>query len=468
VSPRLVALLLAGLLPAAARAEGGESLDIELQRPSFGSISLPGLDHPLVERHRLTAGVLGLYQRDPLVLLVDGRETGAVVAQRHSLLLGAAYDVLERVSLRGSLPVAWSWGSEEPGFGADGLGLGDPSIGVRFTALQRGAISSALRADALLPLGARERWLGEGMPRTALGLVSAIDGVRFGLHADLGVVLRSAVETDSDLALGHEAATGAALRFATWPGRQEFFLGSLVRWPLVAVEGGLVSAEALLGTRVWPNPRLGLDLGVGRGLSEGYGTTEFRGWLGVQRIWRGVGSPEPEVPLEFTWTEPSAPPPEQAPAPIDWQEGQLAQVHRSRIEIRKPIQFEADTARILPASRPTLLAVAQILESSPWILHVVIEGHASAEGEHAYNYELSITRARAIVRSLVEAGVQLRRLSCRGMGEVQPVLPGTDEASLALSRRVLFLIAEQLDPLDPLPPAPDRVVPWAAAGRDAP
>ena len=469
MSLRLIALLLGGLLLAtAARAEGGESLDIELQRPSFGSASLPGLDHPVGERHRLTAGVLGLYQRDPLVLLVDRHETGAVVAQRHSLMLGAGYDVLERVTLRGSLPLALSWGSEEPRFGADGMGMGDPSIGVRFTTLRWRAFSNALRADALLPLGARERWLGEGHPRTALGLVSAIDGGRFGLHADLGVVLRAAVQTDSDLALGHEAAAGAALRFITWPDKQELFLGSLMRWPLVPVEGGLMSAELLLGTRFWPKSDLGLDLGVGRGLSDGYGSTEFRVWLGVQRTWRGVGSPEPQAPLEFTWTEPSAPPPELAPAPIDWQEGQLAQVYRHRIEIREPIRFEADTARILPASRPTLLAVAEILDASPWIIHVVIEGHASVEGEHAYNYELSIIRSRAIVRALVEAGVPPRRLSCRGMGEVLPVLPGTDEASLALSRRVLFLIAEQLDPLDPLPPAEQHLVPWAAADKAAP
>ena len=473
MSPRRIALLLAWLLPVAVRADGGESLDIELQRPSFGAATLPGLDHPDVERYRLSAGVLGIYQRDPLVLLVDRSETGAVVAQRHTLMLGAGYDVSERVSLRGTLPVAWSWGSEEPRFSADGLGAGDPSIGLRVTTVSRGAWTSALRADALLPIGQRDSWLGEGRPRTALGLVTAIDGDRFGVHADLGAMLRGEVVTDSDLVLGHEASAGAALRYSTWPGKQDLFVGTLMRWPLMPVEGGLISSEILLGSRVWPTPRLGFDLGVGRGLSDGYGTTEFRGWLGVQLAWRSVGRPAVEAPIDFAWTEPTAPPPELAPAPdpLAWQEGQLAQVHRARIEIREPIQFEVDTDHILPESQPTLLAVAGILEGTPQILHVVIEGHASAEGEHAYNYELSIQRARSIVRALVEAGVHPRRLSCRGMGEVVPVLPGSDEASLAASRRVLFLIAEQLDPLDPLPPPDPHMVPWTAAaetGGDTP
>ncbi len=473
MSRRLTPILVAALLPVSAGAEGGESLDIELQRPSFGSASLPGLDHPAIERYRLTAGVLGVYLRDPLVLLVDEAETGAVVAQRHSLMLGAGYDVSRRVSLRGTLPVAWSWAGEEPRFSADGMGMGDPSIGLRVSTASRGAWTSALRADALLPIGRRDAWLGEGQPRALLGLVTAIDGDRFGVHADLDTLLRGSVETDSDLVLGHELSAGAALRYSTWPGRQDLFVGTLLRWPLLPVEGSLMSAEILLGSRVWPTPRLGFDLGVGRGLTDGYGTTEFRGWLGVQLAWRGVGRPEPVAPIDFAWTEPTAPAPELAPPrePIDWREGQLAQVHRSRIEIREPIQFEVDTDHILTESQPTLLAVAEILEATPQILHVVIEGHASAEGEHAYNYELSIQRARAIVRALIEAGVNPRRLSCRGMGEVAPVLPGTDEASLAASRRVLFLIAEQLDPLDPLPPEPDHVVPWAAtasSGSDTP
>ena len=110
--------------------------------------------------------------------------------------------------------------------------------------------------------------------------------------------------------------------------------------------------------------------------------------------------------------------------------------------------------------------MADILAESPWILHVVVEGHASVEGEDAYNYALSNRRAHALVRALVEAGVHPLRLSTRGMGETAPVVPGTDEASLALSRRVLFLIAEQLDPLDPLPELPPVAVPWTGAAAE--
>lgn len=448
-----------------------QSIDVELQRPLLAPRAIPGLDHPGSEKGTLVVGVLGTYLRDPLVLLVEGEETGAVVAQRHTVFLGAAWDPSDRLTVRGVLPVAWQWASEEPGFEADRVGLGDPSVGLRYALRNQGRLHAALRADGTLPLGTRQAWLGEGLPRLALGLVPALEGDRFGLQADAGVVLRGRKETDTDLSLGSEASVGAAVRASPWPGVQDLFLGALTRWPLLPGQGGQLSSELLVGTVFTPSAFMSFDFGLGKGLTEGYGTTEFRGWAGLRLTWSGVGGGGRPDPLQLRWVD--ATPlsdefPVSEPEPILWQDGQLAQIHRSRIEIREPIQFFYDTDRIRPESQPTLEAVAGILSDSPHLLHLVIEGHASVEGEHRYNYDLSIRRAMAVVRALVEAGVHPVRLSARGMGEVDPVSPGTDEASLAASRRVLFLIAEQLDPLDPLPETGDHVVPWAEAEGGAP
>ncbi|MFH1465019.1 MAG: OmpA family protein [Pseudomonadota bacterium] len=466
----MIALLLGLALSAAARAEGA-SVDVELQRAWLGPGVLAGLDHAGAAPGTLTMGFLAQYLRDPLVLMVEGDETGAVIAQRHTLQVAAAYDLSRHLTLRGSLPVAWQWASEEPALAADGPGLADPSLGARWTIAQKGAGQAALRADALLPLGRRDAWLGEGAPRLALGLLPAVEGDGIGLHADLGVCLRRLRETDADFELGNEATLGLGLRVSPWPGLYDLSAAVLNRWPLVPTPRATLSSELLVGSRLHPRRFATIELGVGKGLADGYGTSEFRGWGAVSLAWRDLGSPRRLASPRVPWLE--APPieisEEPEPPPPTWEEGQLARVHRARIEIREPIQFFYDTEEIRPESRPTLLAVADILAESPWILQVVVEGHASVEGEDAYNYALSNRRAHAIVQALVEAGVHPLRLSTRGMGETVPVIPGTDEASLALSRRVLFLIAEQLDPLDPLPELPPALVPWAdIAPEEAP
>ena len=66
-------------------------------------------------------------------------------------------------------------------------------------------------------------------------------------------------------------------------------------------------------------------------------------------------------------------------------------------------------------SKPTLDYVAQIINDDIKIGHLVIEGHASEEGEYKYNYDLSNLRARAIYKALVDAGVHPDRMSYRGL-----------------------------------------------------
>jgi hypothetical protein len=107
-------------------------------------------------------------------------------------------------------------------------------------------------------------------------------------------------------------------------------------------------------------------------------------------------------------------------------------------------------------------AIAKLMSEKPEIAHLVIEGHASEEGDFRYNYKLSLERSLAGYEALVAAGVHPWRLSCRAMGEVQPVVPGDTPEALATNRRVLFHVVRQLRAEEPTPPemtAPVKV-PW--------
>ena len=133
----------------------------------------------------------------------------------------------------------------------------------------------------------------------------------------------------------------------------------------------------------------------------------------------------------------------------EWEPEELAKVEADQIIIRDNIQFELGTANILPESKPTLVAIAKLVNTDVQLGHIVIEGHASEEGTDAYNYDLSNLRARSIYRALVEVGVHPDRLSHRGYGEALPkvtIKEGEDESLLAENRRVEFHIVRQDPP----------------------
>jgi len=82
----------------------------------------------------------------------------------------------------------------------------------------------------------------------------------------------------------------------------------------------------------------------------------------------------------------------------------------------------------------------KIPQDVSWIIRV--DGHTDIQpvvyGTRGFrnNTELSLLRARAMVNELVKAGVQQRRLIPSGFGELFPVAPGTDPASLQKNRRI--------------------------------
>ena len=138
-----------------------------------------------------------------------------------------------------------------------------------------------------------------------------------------------------------------------------------------------------------------------------------------------------------------------------------------KIQIKEQLKFIVDTNILLDESRPTLLGVAEIINTSPSIGHVVIEGHASQEGSFEYNYNLSNLRARAIWKELMAAGVHPDRISYRGMGEVVPKNQGDEEEELAENRRVEFHIIDWVEENEDWPEYSETYrLPWTGETID--
>lgn len=117
--------------------------------------------------------------------------------------------------------------------------------------------------------------------------------------------------------------------------------------------------------------------------------------------------------------------------------------HGMEIGINAKILFNAGDAALLPDSFGVLSRIAGVLAQVP-NGNILVEGHTDntpiANARYASNWELSSARAGAVVRYLVERGVEAHRLAAIGRADNFPLVAGTDPASRALNRRVTIAV----------------------------
>jgi outer membrane protein OmpA-like peptidoglycan-associated protein/antitoxin component of MazEF toxin-antitoxin module len=100
------------------------------------------------------------------------------------------------------------------------------------------------------------------------------------------------------------------------------------------------------------------------------------------------------------------------------------------------ILFDVDSDVIREESAPTLDQIGTMLQVHP-DLRISIEGHTDADGEEAYNRELSERRAASVRDRLIESyGIDPSRLESRGFGESVPLAPNDTAEGKQQNRRV--------------------------------
>ena len=119
-----------------------------------------------------------------------------------------------------------------------------------------------------------------------------------------------------------------------------------------------------------------------------------------------------------------------------------AKVEKSKIVIFDRVEFELDSATLLPESDGVLTEVMKILQKHPEFTKVSIEGHTDSKGTDAYNQVLSRRRAATVLEWLASRGIQRKRLVSKGFGESRPVDTNDTEAGRQNNRRVEFHIVE--------------------------
>ena len=105
------------------------------------------------------------------------------------------------------------------------------------------------------------------------------------------------------------------------------------------------------------------------------------------------------------------------------------------ITFNSGLQFDVNSASMLPATKANLDALAKTLKKYNDTA-IVIEGHTDNTGEAAYNQALSEKRALMVEEYLATQGVEKKRVTTKGYGENQPLNANQNEIERQLNRRV--------------------------------
>ncbi len=122
---------------------------------------------------------------------------------------------------------------------------------------------------------------------------------------------------------------------------------------------------------------------------------------------------------------------------------EAVRVEGKQIVILQKVQFATGKDEIAAESAGLLSQVAQVFADHPEIARVAVDGHTDNVGSEQNNLSLARRRALAVVRYLIEQGVDERRLEARGFGPRQPIASNDTEEGRAKNRRVEFQILKR-------------------------
>ncbi len=123
----------------------------------------------------------------------------------------------------------------------------------------------------------------------------------------------------------------------------------------------------------------------------------------------------------------------------------LVRVRRRQIRIRRQINFATDSADILPSSDRLMTEIADVIIRNPELTQIEIQGHTDNRGRAQHNLDLSQRRAESVRQWLIDHGVDGSRLTARGYGQENPLVPNITPANRARNRRVQFMIQERAE-----------------------
>jgi outer membrane protein OmpA-like peptidoglycan-associated protein len=104
-------------------------------------------------------------------------------------------------------------------------------------------------------------------------------------------------------------------------------------------------------------------------------------------------------------------------------------------------QFAPGESDFAPEDVSRIDAVAKLMRQQ-YRRRILIEGHTDNIGSEAANEQLSLQRAEAVERALIDRGINAGRLHIRGLGESQPAHDNDTEEGRRNNRRVVLIFSD--------------------------
>lgn len=117
----------------------------------------------------------------------------------------------------------------------------------------------------------------------------------------------------------------------------------------------------------------------------------------------------------------------------------LSPIEAGKKVILKNIFFESSKYDLEPLSKAELQRIIDFLNTNPTV-RVEISGHTDDTGNDQLNQTLSENRAKAVYAYLISNNINAARLTFKGYGKTQPLVPNTSEENKAKNRRTEFKI----------------------------
>jgi outer membrane protein OmpA-like peptidoglycan-associated protein len=106
------------------------------------------------------------------------------------------------------------------------------------------------------------------------------------------------------------------------------------------------------------------------------------------------------------------------------------------------VLFDTAEAQLKPQANRTVLKLVQFLQLNPKRV-VRVEGYTDNTGDRAFNLKLSRERAQSVADTLVDLGVDEKRIQVEGYGDQYPVEANASERGRAQNRRVEIVFSDR-------------------------